>query len=507
MVSLPHVKSHIAKKIRKLFNKYFRIAFLCTCIGGPTGYVSCEINETQIEESVKNYDIIVIGSGGGTKLVRPVAKKGYKVAIIEKEKLGGTCLNRGCIPSKMLIHTADVAMAIKEASKFQLEVGSPEVRFEELVTRVCKKIDEESESIRPVYEADKNITLYNGHAKFTSNTTVEVNGEVLSSDKIVIATGADVAVPDLKGLSDVPYMTYRDALRNTTKPKKLLVIGGGYIATELGYFFGALGVETHFFVRSQLLRREDSEIREEFDKAFSSQFHVHKKITLKEVSHKDGVFTLSYEDENKTLRKIEADALLVAIGVTPNTKELGLENTDVVLDEKGNVKVDPKMQTDARGIYAVGDCVGHFLFRHSVNFEGEYLERLLFQNQEGPIKYRPMPHAVFTHPQVAGVGVTEDVLKKENIPYVKGFCRYSDSAMGMALLPEYGFVKLLFHKETKKLLGAHIIGEEASVMIHMLIAFMNMEASLEDLLNMIYIHPALPEVVRNAARDAEKQYS
>ncbi|PCI95734.1 dihydrolipoamide dehydrogenase [Candidatus Aerophobetes bacterium] len=456
---------------------------------------------------MKNYDIIIIGSGGGTKLVRPVAKKGYKVAIIEKEKLGGTCLNRGCIPSKMLIHAADVAMAIKEAHKYQLQIGSPEVLFDELVTRVCKKIDEESESIRPVYEKDENITLYNGHVKFISNTTVEVNGETLSSDKIVIATGADAAVPDLKGLSDVPYMTYRDALRNTNKPKKLLVIGGGYIATELGYFYGALGVETHFFVRSMLLRKEDSEIREEFDRAFSKQFHVHKKITLKEVSHKDGIFTLSYEDENKSLQKMEADALLVAIGVAPNTKELGLENTDVTLDERGYVKVDPKMQTDAKGIYAIGDCVGRFLFRHSVNFEGEYLERLLFQKQDEPIKYRPMPHAVFTYPQVAGVGVTEDTLKEKNIPYVKGFCKYSDSAMGMALLSEYGFAKLLFHKETKKLLGAHIIGDEASVMIHMLIAFMNMDASLEDLLDMIYIHPALPEVVRNAARDAQKQYS
>lgn len=448
----------------------------------------------------------MIGSGGGTKLVRPVAKKGYKVAIIEKEKLGGTCLNRGCIPSKMLIHAADVAMVIKEANKFSLKVSDPEIIFEELVTRVNQKIDEESKSIEPLYEEDPNITFFKGHAKFLSNTEIQVNDDVLVSDKIIIATGAEAASFDLKGLDDVPYMTYRNALTNTKLPKKLLVIGGGYIATELGYFYGALGVETHFFVRSELLRKEDHEIKQEFDKAFSKLFHVHKKIQLNHVSYENETFSLSYVDENGEEKVIEADAFLVATGVSPNTKDLGLENTDVELSERGFVLVDPKMRTKAKGIYALGDCVGHYLFRHSANFEGEYLEKLLFENENTPIVYKPMPHAVFTHPQVAGVGKTEEMLIQEKIPYVKGFCRYEDSAMGMAILPEFGFVKLLFHKETKKLIGAHIIGDEASVMIHMLISIMTMGGSLDDVLGMIYIHPALPEVVRNAARDARDKF-
>ena len=477
------------------------LSFLCL-----KGYALEGKIQTELEGAVSKFDVIVIGSGGGTKLVRPVAKKGHKVAVIEKEKLGGTCLNRGCIPSKMLIHAADVAMQIKEARKFGLVTTTPEILFEELVNRVNKKIAQESQSIEPLYEKDENITLFKGHAKFISNNEIEINNQKITADKIIIATGADAAKLPLEGIDQVPFMTYRDALKNTKLPKKLIVIGGGYIATELGYFFGALGVETHFFVRSELLRKEDSEIKKEFDQAFSKLFHVHKKITLKRVDHHDGLFILTYLDEHKKEQTIQADGFLSATGVAPNTQNLGLENTDIQLTDRGFIKVDSFLQTDAKGVYALGDCVGNFLFRHSANFEGEYLQRHLFEGESKPLDYAPMPHAVFTHPQIAGVGATEDELIKNKIPYIKGTCKYSHSAMGMALLPEYGFVKLLFHKDTKELLGAHIIGEESSVMIHMLIILMTKKGTLDDLLQMIYIHPALPEIVRNAARDASQAF-
>lgn len=456
--------------------------------------------------AAEQFDVIVIGSGGGTKLVRPVAKLGKKVAIIEKERLGGTCLNRGCIPSKMLIHTADVATAIREAHKFNIKPSRDfQINFDDLIERVSKTVHEESDSIKPIYEEDKNITYFHGHATFIDNNKVKVGDKTITAKKIVIATGAEAALPDIKGLSDTPYLTYRDALKNKKKPKKLLVLGGGYIACELGYFFGALDTDVHFFVRSELIRKEDKDIKQEFQKAFEKAFNIHHIHSLEEVSYEDGEFTLSYKTKSKKLTKIKGDALLVATGIKPNTSELGIENTSVTLNEKGFIEVDQYMKTQQDGIYAIGDCVGKFLFRHSVNFEGEYLFENLFVNKSPkPIEYPFMPHAVFTNPQVASIGPTEDELIAQNIRYFKGVCPYNHSAMGMALRSEIGLVKLLFEESSKKLIAAHIVGHEASILIHILMAFIMKKADLDDLLKMIYIHPALPEVVRNAARDAKK---
>lgn len=460
--------------------------------------------DTGSKDVVKSFDVIVIGSGAGTKLVRPVANKGFKVAIIEKDKLGGTCLNKGCIPSKMLIHSAELAMKIKEAGKFNLEVEGMQIHFEQLMKRVASVIDKESEKIEPLYESNNNITFYHDKAVFIDDHTLRVGKDLIRAPKIFIATGVETSIPSIKGLEGTPYMTYKEALRNTQLPKKLLVIGGGYIAAELGYFYGALGTDLHIFARDRMLSKEDSEIREEFEKAFSKHFHIHSKTKIKEVVYEEGVFTLIYEDETGREFKEQGDALLVATGMKPLTTGIGLENTQIDLDEHGYIQVNEMLETTSKGVFSFGDCIGRHGFRHSANYEGEYLfNRLFVSHNESPIVYKPMPHAIFTYPQIASVGKTEDELKKESIEYIKGVARYENSAMGMALCSEEGFVKLLFEKSSKKLIGAHIIGEEASNMIHVLIAFMNMDATLEDLQDMIYIHPALPEVIRNAARLAK----
>jgi mycothione reductase len=486
---------------KKLFNIFFVFLTSITTFiySFHKGY-----KDTASKDVVKSFDVIVIGSGSGTKLVRPVANKGFKVAIIEKDKLGGTCLNKGCIPSKMLIHSADLAMKIKEAGKFNLQVDEWKVHFKQLIGRISSVIDQESEKIEPLYQSHKNITFYHEKAVFLDNHTLKVGEEVISAPRIFITSGVETWSPSIKGLKDTPYMTYKEALRNTKLPKKLLVIGGGYIAAELGYFYGALGSDLHIFVRDKMLNKEDSEIREEFERAFSKHFNIHSKTTIKEVSYQEEMFTILYEDEKGKEHMMQGDALLVATGMKPLTTGVGIENTTIELDEQGYIQVNNKLETTAEGVFAFGDCIGKHGFRHSANYEGEYLfNRLFISHDEEPIIYKPMPHAIFTNPQIASVGKTEDDLKKEHRDYIKGVSRYDQSAMGMALRSEEGLVKLLFDKSTKELIGAHIIGEEASDMIHVLIAFMNMHATLDDLTQMIYIHPALPEVIRNAARVAK----
>ena len=454
---------------------------------------------------MEQYDIVVIGTGGGTKLVRPVADLGYKVCVVEKESLGGTCLNRGCIPSKMLIHAADVASQMNRSEKFSItwDKKSFNVDFKDLVSRVSNEIDIESQSIEPVYTSNPNITLIKGHASFTSSNIIKVNDRLITAPKIIIAVGAKAHIPaSIEGLASTPYITYREALRLTTQPKKLIVIGAGYIAAELGYFFGALGTEVHFIIRSEMLRNEDAEIRDDFIKAFSQKFHLHYGKPIK-ASHDGNLFTISYESDNKVI-SLHADQCLVATGVEPYTKGLGLENTSIKTNSKGFIQTNSYLKTTQDNVWALGDCIGNYLFRHSANFEGEYLFKSLYiDNKLKPIEYPPIPHAVFTHPQIAGVGYTEEELNNQEIPYYKGVNSYKQSAMGMALRSEHGLVKLLFEKNSNKLIGAHITGDEASNMVHMLIAYINMNATLDDILKTVYIHPAINEIIRNAARKAK----
>ena len=299
-------------------------------------------------------------------------------------------------------------------------------------------------------------------------------------------------------------MTSTQALRNTTLPRKLIVIGGGYIAVELGYAYGALGCEVHFFVRSKLVRHEDTQVADEFHRVFSKLYKVHLGTVPVKVDYRGGMFTVTFKHQDGSTSQMMADALLVAAGITPNTDHLGLENTKIKCSPEGFIKVNNRLRTDVDGVWALGDCVGNYLFRHSVNFEGEYLLRTIFtEKKDEPIDYGPVPHAIFTYPQIAGAGKTEEQLKKDGADYVVGLGYYKDSAMGMALLSDHGFVKLLIDKKSRRILGVHVIGSEASDMVHMVIALMYKDGTLDDLLRMIYIHPALPEIVRNAARKAK----
>ena len=453
---------------------------------------------------MKTFDIITIGSGGGAKITSPAASMGHKVAVIEKDRLGGTCLNRGCIPSKMLIHPADVALAIKEARRFDLH-NDPKftVDFSKLVTRISQTVDNDSDKIAASYSKHPNITYIKGEAKFIDDKTIEVNGERMTAPKIFIAVGTRPHIPDIPGLAGTPFMTSTEALRRTTLPKSMIILGGGYIAAELGHAYGALGTKTCFLVRSSMLRNEDAEVAAEFSRVFSQHHDIRLGAVPARVEHRDGQFTVHYAQNNQN-QKISAETLLVATGIVSNADTLHLENAGIRLNNRAFITVDDFLQTSVAGVYALGDCIGRYFFRHSVNFEGEYLFNTLFGNSpRRPIQYPPMPHAIFAHPQIAGVGKTEGQLKDEGADYVVGLNPYKNSAMGMALLSDHGFCKLLVERKSRRILGCHIIGDEASDMIHMVIAFMNKNGTLDDLLNMIYIHPALPEIVRNSARKAE----
>ena len=457
---------------------------------------------------MKHYDIIVIGSGGGMKIALSAASMDLKTAFIEQEAVGGTCLNRGCIPSKMLIYPTELPGLIREAHRINITSDSSiKVEFAALIRRINETVDSMSAGQRSKIEHTPNLDFYPVHAEFISDRVLQVGEDELAADKVFIATGALPQIPDIPGLTGTPFMTSREALRRTDLPDHLLVIGAGYIAVELGGAYAAAGTDVEFIVRSRFLRQEDREVAEAFSHVFGKTHSVHTGVVPIRIDHNAGLFSITCKDISDRQRVFTGDALLVATSVVPCTDNLGLQNTRIKTGQNGFIRVDNCLRTDVDGVYALGDCVGNYLYRHTVNYEADYLVRTVLQGgADELIDYGPVPHAVFSVPEIAGVGMTEQQAVKQHKDYVVGKASYADSNAGLARGYEYGFVKVLVERSTRRIIGAHILGDEASDMVHLFIAMMKKEGTLDDLLDMIFIHPALPEIARDAARDAKSQF-
>jgi len=455
---------------------------------------------------MKTYDVIIIGAGGGTKITQVLNRLGKKTALIEKDQAGGTCLNRGCIPSKMLIHPSGLAQKIREYDRFQIDSKIRAIDFEALVASINTYTDDMSDCIVSNYEKLEGVDYYPGEARFVSDHVVEVCDTQVTAPAIIIATGARPSIPDIPGLAGTPYMTSTETLRNRTLPPRLIVLGGGYIAAELGGAYAGFGSQVTYLLRSSFLRQEDQEMVGEFKKGFYPGKTIHEQTRVLGVVHQDGLFTLACEASDGTPFTVEAEALLVATGVIPNSDQLGLENTQITRKPDGFIAVDTFMQTTVPGVYALGDVVGNYLFRHSVNFEAEYwLDAYFLAEKPTPIAYPPVPSAVFTHPEMASVGLSEESAQARGIEMVIGKAAYPSCAMAVARKLEEGMVKLLFVRDTGVLIGAHIVGDEASTMIQELVLAMTLGLTATEIYRQIYIHPAFPEVIRNAVRKALKQ--
>ncbi len=449
---------------------------------------------------IKQYDVIVIGSGGGMKIALPAAKLGLKTTLIEQDAVAGTCLNRGCIPSKMLIYPSELPHLLTEAQKINVHSeSSPTIDFPSLIERISETVDAMSDRQRNTLLKTPNLDFIPAHAEFLSDRIIQAGQHQITAPRIFIATGSKPFVPNISGLNNTPYMTSQEALRRTDLPRQLLVIGASYIAVEIGGAYAGAGAQVDFIVRSRFLRQEDQEIGQVFAEQFSKHHSVHQGMIPEKVTFSDSLFTVSSQD--KTL---QGDALLVATGTVPCTEDLGLSNTGIHTTKQGFIQVDDHLETSVKGIYALGDCIGRYLFRHTVNHEGEYLVRTALKNDPPPpLDYGPVPHAIFTNPEIAGVGLTEE--QAQGMDYIVGKANYSDSNAGLARGYDHGFAKLLIDRATGKILGAHILGPEASNMIHLFILALKTQATIDDLADMIFIHPALPEIARDAIRDAKKQ--
>lgn len=448
---------------------------------------------------MKIYDYIVIGAGSSLITLSALEQKKFKIALIEEGPLGGTCLNRGCIPSKMLIAAADFYQNLSKGKKFHIGLGEKKIDFDSIIKDVKKIIMKEEKELSSYYEKSPYVDLYRSHGKFISPYAIEVDGKIIKGRNIILNVGGRPRIPPIEGLKDTPYITSDDILKLKTKPKKMVVIGTGYIGVEYGFFFGALQTDVHLIGNRKVLESEDGDIVDEFKKGIGKYCSFHENCEIKKVTYKKGNFSIDFI-ENRLRKKISCDTLLVTTGREPNTQDLGLENTYIELLKNQLIKVNDYLETTQKKVWAFGDCIEGFFFKHSANFEAQYLKEYFFSRKKRKIAYPEIPYAIFSYPEIACVGRKEKDLNRES--YFIGKARYTESARGVSLKEELGFAKLVFDKKSKKLIGAQIVGAEASNMIHTLIALMSKKSKLEDLMNFIYIHPALPEIIKKSVEDA-----
>jgi dihydrolipoamide dehydrogenase len=456
---------------------------------------------------MKKYDLIVIGTGSGMSVADAVINKSpkLKVAVIDKDEPGGICLTRGCIPSKLLIYPADLVRLIQRSKEFGIDVNIKKIDFAAIMDRMRANIKRDIDNIRSGLSNSKNIDYYHKQAEFTAPYTLKVGDQLITSKSILLCTGSRPIVPPIESLEEIGYLTSDTLLKLVKLPKSIAIIGGGYIAAEFGHFLSAMGSKVTIIGRNpQFIPKEEPEVsavaRKELEKHITilTNYEVRKA----EVSPQ-GKKLIAVNRDNGEKKQIVTDEILVATGRRSNSDILNSELGRIKTDKRGFFVVDQYLQTSQPGVYALGDSNGKYLFKHVANHEAKVVYFNAYGKTKIKVDYHAIPHAVFTEPEIASValGEKEAVKKfgKENI--LIGFYSYKDTAKGEAMRAKNFFVKVILQRKTGKILGAHIVGPQASVLIQEIINLMyTKNQSSEPIMEAMHIHPALPEVVNRAFR-------
>ena len=451
------------------------------------------------ETDIETFDLIIVGSGSGNSI--PSYLDDWNIALVERDVFGGTCLNRGCIPSKMFVYPADVAVASRTSSKLGIDTQFNGADWSAIRDRVFGLIDPISAGGRE-YRASgtPNVTLIQGTAGFIDERTLDVEGRRISAPKMLLAAGARPVVPPIAGLMETGFHTSDSIMRLPDLPKRLGIIGGGFIAVEMGHVFSGLGSHVTMFNRSNTLLREfDVDISSTFTAEFAKRVELrlgHVPTKVERVA--DGIKITCAAGETMV------DELLVATGREPNSDLLGVDAAGIFCHHHGTVAVDDTMATNVAGIWAIGDIANNYQLKHLANAEAA----IAFWNIAHPDdvrhqSYKAVPSAVFSSPQVATVGLTEQEAVKQGRSFSVGRRDYGGTAYGWAMADDSGFAKVLVDEETGLILGAHVLGPQASTIIQPLIQAMQFDQRAEDVARQVfYIHPALTEVIENALLDA-----
>jgi dihydrolipoamide dehydrogenase len=455
---------------------------------------------------MKEYDLIAIGTGSVMDIVNAVIQDNprLKVAVIDKDEPGGICLTRGCIPSKILLYSAELVRTIERAAEFGVEVEVKKIDFEKVMNRMRRIIFSEINMIRQGLSHFENIDYYPAVAEFTAPYTLRIGDNVITSKMIMLCTGSKPLIPPIKGLEEAGYHTSDSVLRMNKLPTSVVVIGGGYIAAEYGYFFSAMGSKVTIVGRNpQFLPDEEPEVSALAKREMQKHMQIITNHEVREARKlsSDTKKLIAVNRENGKEIEITAEEILVASGRVSNADILHPEKGGVKTDEEGWIIVDEHMETNQPNVWALGDADGKYPFKHVANYEAKVVFQNAILKQNVKVDYRAVPHAVFTYPEIASVGFKEkeaiEKFGKDNV--LIGIHRYEDTAKGEAMNAKDYFVKVIVEKRNMKILGAHIIGPHASVLIQEIITAMNTsDQTAESILDGMHIHPALSEVVQRA---------
>jgi len=450
---------------------------------------------------VQRYDLVVIGAGSGNMLFSPELQH-LKAAIIEDDRFGGTCLNRGCIPSKMFVVTADAISNLEGAARLGVFATLDRVDWKAIRDRVFGRIDPLHHKAID-YRRANGVDVYTEQARFVAPKIIEVGSLLINAETFVIASGSRPEVPPIVGLDDVTFHTSDTIMRIAEVPQSLVVIGGGFIAAELGYVFSAFGSRVTIVQRHpRLLMGEDDEVSQRFTELTARRRRVLVNTVIASIEKlPDGVaVNVRGANGRGPVVTLTASTLLVATGRRPNTDLLNARACGLELDDHGHIVADNAYRTSVPGVWALGDATNHFQLKHIANAETRLVQHnILHPDAVRTLSTTLRPHAVFSDPQVASVGFTERELQARGVAYVKSVRSYADAAYGWALEDTTSFVKLIADPATRLLLGAHVIGPQAATLLQPLLQAMTFGQTVDQIANdVLYIHPALTEVIEQA---------
>jgi len=421
--------------------------------------------------AVLEFDLIIIGSGSGNAIIGPEWDD-KRVAVVEAGTFGGTCLNVGCIPTKMFVYAAEVASTVADSSRYGIDAEVTGVRWPAIRDRIFGRIDPISDSGRNYRSQGENTTVLTGRARFTGQRNLEVTGSdgavtEIVADQVVIATGSRPVLPPVLSEAPVTVHTSDTVMRLPDLPRSMLIVGGGYIAAEFAHVFAALGVAVTVVNRTDVMLRElDSEVSEAFTEAACRQWDVRLKTEVSEVHALESGACVKLTDGDE----IEVDVILSATGRTPNSDDLGLDVAQIEVVEDGRVAVDEYGRTSVPGVWALGDVSSPFQLKHVANHEARVVAHNLTHPEDlRAFAHEAVPAAVFTHPQIAKVGLTERQAREAGYRISVKTQAYGDVAYGWAMEDESGFLKVIGDRRTGLVLGAHFFGAQSSSLIQPLI--------------------------------------
>ena len=455
---------------------------------------------------METFDVLVVGSGSGATIAEAAVRAGRKVALVERDAFGGTCLNRGCIPSKMVIYAADLVLQIRQAERLGVRARIEKVDFGFIMDRMRRSIAEDRGHLEEAVRRTKGLTYYNTTGEFVSDYTMRVGDETIRAENIFIVSGARPMIPPVKGLDGVDYLTSANVWDLRDLPRSMIVAGGGFIAAEMAHFFSAMGVEVTIVGRGpRLLRYAEPEVSEALMKALRGRMSVETGLEVTEVREKGGLKEVTASNKGGKTHVFMAESLFIAAGLRSNADLLRPERTGVQLDDKGYIKVNEFFETTKPRIWAFGDAIGRAMFKHVANKEASLVWHAFSHGHRESLNYDMVPYAVFSWPQIGSVGLTQAEAEGRGLGVLVGRSNYRDTAKGEAMGEEDGFVKVIVEEKTHRILGAHIIGPEAPTLIQEVIDVMNAgQGEAYPIMDAMYIHPALPEVVQNAFYDLRR---